>query len=163
MRSTSKAPLILIAPQHHSDIIAGVVLPMPRWLYVPRASELTKEHRGLVAVVEDDVSLNLAILRQLRAAGFRACSFRSGQEVLAAHGHIADCFVLDVHLPDMTGFELMHQLGTTTPIVVITAHDDPMHRRASQEVHATAYLTKPFASKALLDAVTRAIAPAQLS
>ena len=160
MRSASTTPPILIAPQHHWDII-GSVDTVPRWLSVPRASEFTKEHRGLVAVVEDDVSLNSAILRQLRAAGFRTCSFRSGREVLAARGHIADCFVLDVHLPDMTGFELMRQLGTVTPIVVITAHDDPMHRRAAQVVHATAYLTKPFASKALLEAVTRAVAPVQ--
>lgn len=127
---------------------------------MPRVSESSKEHRGLVAVIEDDVSLNMAILRQLRAAGFRTRSFRSGQEVLAAHGHIADCFVLDVHLPDMTGFELLGQLGTTSPIVVITAHDDPLHRRAASDVRAIAYLTKPFARDALLEAVTRAVAAA---
>lgn len=124
---------------------------------MPRVSESTKEHRGLVAVIEDDASLNMAILRQLRAAGFRTRSFRSGQEVLTAHGHIADCFVLDVHLPDMTGFELLYQLGTRRPIVVITAYDDPLHRRAASDIHAIAYLTKPFARDALLDAVTRAL------
>ncbi|HEY0685682.1 MAG TPA: response regulator [Steroidobacter sp.] len=124
---------------------------------MPRGSESPKEHRGLVAVIEDDSSLNMAILRQLRAAGFRTRSFRCGQEVLAAQGHIADCFVLDVHLPDMTGFELMCQLGAKSPIVVITAYDDPLHRRAASDVRAIAYLTKPFARDALLDAVSRAI------
>lgn len=123
-----------------------------------RTSELAKEYRGLVAVIEDDVSLNLAILRQLRAAGFRTRSFRSGQEVLAARGHIADCLVLDIHLPDMTGFELLGRLGTTKPTIVITARDDPLHRRAAKEVRAIACLTKPFARDALLDAVTRAMA-----
>lgn len=125
---------------------------------MPGVSESKKEHRGLVAVVEDDAGLNTAILRQLRSAGFRTRSFRSGQEVLAAHGHIADCFVLDVHLPDMTGFELICQLGSRSPVVVITAYDDPLHRRAATDVRAIAYLTKPFARDALLDAVTRAIA-----
>lgn len=119
-----------------------------------------REHQGLVAVIEDDVSLNMAILRQLRAAGFRTRSFRSGGEVLAAHGHIADCLVLDVHLPDMTGFELLSRLGTKRPTVVITAHDDPLHRRAASDIRAIAYLTKPFAREALLDAVTRAVAAA---
>lgn len=118
----------------------------------------TKEHRGLVAVIEDDVSLNMAILRQLRAAGFRTRSFRSGQEVLATRGHLADCLILDVHLPDMTGFELLAQLGTTKPTVVITAHDDPLHRRAASDIRAIAYLTKPFSREALLGSVTRAIA-----
>lgn len=125
---------------------------------MPRVSEFPKEHRGLVAVIEDDVSLNMAILRQLRAAGFRTRSFRSGREVLAAHGHIADCLVLDIHLPDMTGFELLCQLSTTSPTVVITAHDDPLHRRAASDVRAIAYLTKPIARDDLLDAVTRAVA-----
>lgn len=124
---------------------------------MPRVPETTKQHRGLVAVVEDDVSLNMAIQRQLRAAGFRTRSFRSGREVLATHGHIADCLVLDVHLPDMTGFELLCQLGSKAATVVITAHDDPLHRRAASEIRAIAYLTKPFARGALLDAVTRAV------
>lgn len=126
-----------------------------RWFAV---SELICEDRGLVAVIEDDVSLNHAILRQLRAAGFRTRSFRSGHEVLAAHGNIADCLVLDIHLPDMTGFELLGQLGTRKPTIVITARDDLVHRRAANAVRAIACLTKPFAREALLDAVTRAIA-----
>lgn len=117
-----------------------------------------KEHHGLVAVIEDDVSLNMAILRQLHAVGFRTRSFRSGQEVLAVHGRIADCFVLDIHLPDMTGFELLRQLGTQNSTVVITAHDDPLYRRVAKQVHAIAYLTKPFAGEDLLDAVRRAVA-----
>jgi FixJ family two-component response regulator len=125
---------------------------------VLRVPESKQEHRGLVAVIEDDVSLNRALLRQLRAAGFRTRSFRSGEEVLAAQGHIADCFVLDIHLPDMTGFELLYQLGTTRPIIVITAHDDPLHRRAASDLRAIAYLTKPFRRDALLDAVARAFA-----
>ncbi|MET0986049.1 MAG: response regulator [Steroidobacteraceae bacterium] len=125
---------------------------------MPRASDSTREHHEVVAVVEDDVSLNQALIRQLQAAGFRTCSFKSGSEVLVARGRIADCFVLDVHLPDMSGFELLRQLGTSVPFVVITAHDDPMHRRAANEAGAVAYLTKPFARDVLLDAVKRAIA-----
>ena len=125
---------------------------------MPGLSDTAREHRGLVAVIEDDASLNMAILRQLRAAGFRTRSFRTGREVLAAHGHIADCFVLDVHLPDMTGFELMCQIAAKSPIVVITAYDDPLHRRAASDIRAVAYLAKPFARDVLIEAVSRAIA-----
>jgi FixJ family two-component response regulator len=128
---------------------------------MPRVSGSTREHRGLIAVIEDDVSLNQAICRQLAVAGFHTSSYQSGMAVLSARGRIADCLVLDVHLPDMTGFELLRQLGTReaqTPIVVITAHDDPMHRRAAEEVGAIAYLTKPFSRDALLEAVARAVA-----
>jgi FixJ family two-component response regulator len=123
-----------------------------------RVSTSTREHRGVVAVIEDDVSLNQAIIRQLEAAGYRTCSFKSGEEVLSASGRIADCFVMDVHLPNMTGFEVLRRLGASAPIIVITAHDDPMHRRAAKAAHAVAYLTKPIAREALLEAVTRALA-----
>ena len=61
----------------------------------------------------------------------------------------------------MNGFELQRRLaaaGSTTPVVVITAHDDPMHRRAARDIGAFAYLTKPFSSMSLVDAVSRAAA-----
>lgn len=120
-----------------------------------------RRYRGTVAVVEDDASLNLAVARLLEAAGFRTHSFESGHAVLACGlGHIADCFVLDVHLPDMSGFDLQRRLidaGTAVPAIIVTAHDDPMHRRAAQDVGAIAYLTKPVSSGSLLDAVSRAL------
>jgi CheY-like chemotaxis protein len=46
-------------------------------------------------------------------------------------------------------------------VVIITAHDDPMHRRAARDIGAFAYLTKPFSSMRLVDAVTRAAAARQ--
>jgi FixJ family two-component response regulator len=115
-----------------------------------------------IIVVEDDSSLNVAVSRLFEAAGFKTRCFTSAGALLAdREARSADCLVLDVHLPDMSGFELARQLaaaGCTTPVVVITAHDDPMHRRAARDIAAQAYLTKPFSSASLLDAVKRAIA-----
>jgi FixJ family two-component response regulator len=115
-----------------------------------------------IIIVEDDSSVNLAVSRLLEAAGFDIRSFLSGNALLAdAHACDADCLVLDVHLPDMNGFELQRRLaaaGSTAPVVVITAHDDPMHRRAARDIGAFAYLTKPFSSLSLVDAVSRASA-----
>jgi FixJ family two-component response regulator len=115
-----------------------------------------------ITIVEDDGSVNLAVSRLLEAAGFRTRCFTSAGALLADRDACqADCLVLDIHLPDMTGFELQRRLaaaGSTTPVVVITAHDDPMHRRAARDIGAYAYLTKPFSSMSLLDAVTRAAA-----
>jgi len=115
-----------------------------------------------ITIVEDDGSVILAVSRLLEAAGFDTRCFTSASALLSdSEACKADCLVLDIHLPDMTGFELQRRLnaaGSTMPVVVITAHDDPMHRRAAREIGAYAYLTKPFSSVSLLDAVTRAAA-----
>ena len=120
-----------------------------------------------ITIVEDDHSVNLAVSRLLETAGFTTRCFTSAGALLSDHNaHKADCLVLDVHLPDMTGFELQRRLaaaGSTTPVVVITAHDDPMHRRAAREIGACAYLIKPFSSLALVDAVKRAAAGSSLA
>jgi FixJ family two-component response regulator len=113
-----------------------------------------------IFIIEDDVSVNLAVHRLLDAAGFTTRCFTSASALLDdPNACAADCLVLDVHLPDMNGFELqrkLHAAGSIAPVVVITAHDDPMHRRAAQEIGAYAYLTKPFSSSTLLEAVSRA-------
>jgi FixJ family two-component response regulator len=115
-----------------------------------------------IAIVEDDASLILAVSRLLEAAGFETRCFQSADAALAdAEAGKADCLLLDVYLPEMTGFELQRRLaaaGSTTPVVVITAHDDPMHLRAARDIGACAYLVKPFSSMSLLDAVRRATA-----
>jgi FixJ family two-component response regulator len=122
------------------------------------------DHVSTILIVEDDSSVNLAVCRLLEAAGFTARPFTSAGALLADRdAQRADCLVLDVHLPDMTGFDLQRRLaasGFKAPVVVITAHDDPMHRRAAREIGAYAYLTKPFSSLALVEAVVHATSSA---
>jgi two-component system response regulator FixJ len=124
-----------------------------------------QEHRGTIVVVEDDSSLNQAVGRLFEAAGFRARLFASAEAVLADGAlHEADCFVLDVHLPGLSGFELCSHLrcnGIRAPLILITAHDDPMHQRTAREIGIAAYLTKPFGSAALVNAVVCAMAAAE--
>ena len=119
-------------------------------------------HRGHIVVVEDDPSVKQAIGRLLDAAGFSARIFESAEELLAHEGPAADCLVLDANLPGISGFDLHRKLakaGFRGPVVVISAHDDALHRRAAQEIGAAAYLIKPFSSVSLIEAVTCAIVP----
>jgi len=106
------------------------------------ASAAAYKHVTTIIIVEDDSSVNLAVSRLLEAAGFDVRSFMSAGALLAdAQAHDADCLVLDVHLPDMNGFDLQRKLvatGFTAPVVVITAHDDAMHRRAARDIGAFA-------------------------
>lgn len=120
------------------------------------------EHRGEIIVVEDDHSVNRAIKRLLQAAGFRARTFESSEALLVEQleDQRADCFVLDMHLPGMSGVELygkLREAGIQAPVVIITAHDDATHRHFATQIGAAAYITKPFSNRALLTAVSTAI------
>src|SRR4029077_15020799 len=93
----------------------------------------------------------------LNAAGFDAAMFPSGEALLEAQiSADTACFVLDVHLPGMAGFELYDRLSAThppRPVIFMTAYDEPAARARSVEARAAAYLIKPFAGKRLIECV----------
>ena len=114
-----------------------------------------------IVVVDDDASMRQAIERILRMGGLEAVLFASAEAALeAGAAESADCFVLDIRLPGMSGFELYQRLALTkeAPAIFITAHDGPAVREEAERLGgAGSYLPKPFAGAALLDAVARAL------
>jgi FixJ family two-component response regulator len=115
-----------------------------------------------VAVVDDEPSVRRAIQRLIRSAGMEVESFPSGAEFLAAlRDGGPDCVVLDLHMPQVTGFEVqarLAQLGARVPVVIITGHDTPEARARAAAAGASAYLLKPVDDRTLLDAIAAAIA-----
>jgi len=116
-----------------------------------------------VAVVDDDASFARALGRLLRAAEFEVRTFPSAEAFLASTTlPPPDCLVLDIQLGGMSGVELqqrLHELGDQTPIIFVTAHDAPEVRSEAVQAGCVAYLRKPVASRALLEAVARALRP----
>jgi FixJ family two-component response regulator len=114
-----------------------------------------------IVVVEDDASMSQAIERILRLGGYMAVMFASAEAALEA-GSVttANCLVLDIKLPGMSGFDLYRTLmhsGGMPPTIFITAHDEPAVRDEAARMGAWSYLPKPFSGRTLLDAVSRAI------
>jgi len=111
-----------------------------------------------IVVVEDDASMLQALERILQAGGFTAVSFASGEAALEADA-AADCLVLDIHLPGMSGFELYRRLaraGKEVPVIFITARDEPAVRDEAERLGgAGSYLPKPFSGRDLLEAITQ--------
>jgi len=118
-----------------------------------------RPHRGNIVLVEDDVGLNRAVVRLLNAAGFQPFSFETAEGLLASNvASHADCFVLDVHLPGISGVELHARLaaaGNLRPVIFITAHDDAETRRSANT--GAKFLTKPFVGQTLIDAIDAAV------
>ena len=118
--------------------------------------------RAKVFVVDDDVDVCVALSRLLRTAGLHVETFGTAAEVLSDDRlRDADCLVLDVHLPDLSGLELqakLTELGLELPIVFITGRGDiPMSVRA-MKAGALEFLTKPFDNQQLLDAIEQGVA-----
>jgi DNA-binding response OmpR family regulator len=119
--------------------------------------------RGGVKIlyVEDDPEAREFVQKALAQHGCVVDLAESGAEGLERAtdgGH--DILVLDVMLPDLSGFELLRRLralGVTTPALFLTAQGDVSHRIEGLNLGADDYLAKPFAFAELLARI-RAIA-----
>jgi FixJ family two-component response regulator len=115
----------------------------------------------LISIVDDDLSVRRALRRLVQGAGYPVETFASALEFLDSFpsGRTA-CLVLDIHLAGMSGFDVHARLaaaGAAIPTIFITAHDDAPTRERARHAGVAAYLPKPFAKRALLDAIRGAI------
>jgi len=116
----------------------------------------------VVAVVDDDHSVRESLESLIRSARIDVSVFVSAEEFLNSDRlREADCLVLDVNLPGMTGIALHRHLlalDRKVPAIFITAHSSDDHARWDARSEWTvAYLTKPFSEDELLDAVHAAL------
>src|SRR5436190_3152163 len=114
-----------------------------------------------VVLVDDDPGMNQAMERLFKAAGFDVVGFPSGEELLKSEAYrTADCLILDLHLPGISGIDLARQLksmGVLSPIILITAFDDVDARDEASTVGFSAYFTKPFSGSQLMSAILSGI------
>ena len=116
----------------------------------------------LIAVIDDEDSVRKALRRLLRSAGMTVETFSGGAEFLSSlAGHRPDCALLDLPMPDVTGFDVLARLAETragVPVVVITGHDSPETETSALRGGALAFLRKPVGDRLLLDTITDAMA-----
>lgn len=116
----------------------------------------------LVAVVDDDIAVRESLESLIRSVGLEVALSASAEEFLtSSHPRKADCLILDVRLPGMSGIELQRHLVAQkagVPVIFVTAHgsDDRARSQAASD-WTVAYLTKPFGEDEFLDAVNAAL------
>ena len=115
----------------------------------------------LVAIVDDDESVQSAMQDLIESEGLSALCFSSPEQFLNSEArHKAGCLIADIRMPGMSGLELQAKLKAERcriPIIFITAHgDDEMRIHALRE-GAVEFLTKPFKDAVLLEAVRAAL------
>jgi two-component system catabolic regulation response regulator CreB len=106
-----------------------------------------------VLVVEDEPSILDNLLYTLDEEGFNTIGVSTGKsamEHLAGEGDI-ELIVLDIGLPDTTGFELCKEIRaiSTIPIIFLTARDSELDRIVGLEIGGDDYVTKPFSPREL--------------
>ena len=115
----------------------------------------------LISIVDDDDFLRNSLNNLLRSVGMRTHGFSSAEEFLNSNElDDADCLLLDVRMPGMSGLDLQRQLRDTNsriPIVFITSHADDDARARALADGAVAFLYKPCRKEALLEAIDSAL------
>lgn len=116
----------------------------------------------LIAIVDDDASVRIALKSLIDSVGFHAETFAEGEEFLSsAFVAETDCLIADVRMPGgLGGLELQERLNSTNssiPIIFISAHDDADARTKALRAGAIDFLQKPFSGDSLLDAIATAL------
>lgn len=108
--------------------------------------------RPTILVVEDEQSIAETITYALQTEGFNPVWKTTGRDALAwLDGQAAALVVLDVGLPDMSGFDVCRELQKrgAPPVIFLTARSSEVDRIVGLELGADDYLAKPFSPREL--------------
>jgi sigma-B regulation protein RsbU (phosphoserine phosphatase) len=114
----------------------------------------------LVFVVDDDVTTNRMIQAILSRAGFRTTGAFTATGALAGfREHRPDLVLLDVNLPDGSGFEVCRRMQTVqgavqTPVLFISANEDVPSKLQGFEAGGVDYIPKPVSGEEMLARVS---------
>lgn len=110
-----------------------------------------------ILVIEDDPSIRLGLEDTLRAKGYVVeVATRGERGIELAESFAPDLIVLDIMLPDTTGFDVCRTLRSTkspardVPIIILSARGAELDRVRGLELGADDYVTKPFSLMELL-------------
>jgi FixJ family two-component response regulator len=121
------------------------------------------EHKDepTVFVVDDELSIRVALSSLFRSVGLRVEAFPSAVEFLQSTlPNVTSCLVLDIRLPGVSGLDFQTDLAKADiriPIIFITGHGDIPMTVQAMKAGAVDFLTKPFRDQDMLDAVAKAI------
>jgi FixJ family two-component response regulator len=121
----------------------------------------SRRNSRLVAIVDDDESVQSALQDLIESDGLSTLCFGSAEQFLdSGDRHQAACLIADIRMPGISGLELQAKLKAERcriPIIFITAHGDAGMRIQAMRGGAVEFLSKPFDDTVLLEIVHAAI------
>src|SRR4249920_3474320 len=115
----------------------------------------------LISIIDDDALARDGIGALVESLGYDVVTFTSAKHFLQSDV-IAEttCLITDLQMPGLNGLELQEALrsrGHRTPVIVITAFPNEIHRNRALHGGAVGFLSKPFNEASLIDCLTVAI------
>ena len=110
-----------------------------------------------ILIVEDEPNIVESLSFLLTREGFSVASEKDGAEALAkVRAYKPDLVILDVMLPNRSGFDILRELKTIGPlprVLMLTAKGQSADRETALESGADLFMTKPFSNSELIEAV----------
>ena len=107
-----------------------------------------------ILVIEDDPAISLGLTKNLKYEGYDVLSAQQGEKGLElAIDRQPDLIVLDIMLPNMSGFEICKTLKRNEvdiPIIILSAKDSEIDKIMGLDLGADDYITKPFSIRELI-------------
>jgi len=118
---------------------------------------MSKNRSDHILIIEDDPGIATSLKKGLESEGYRVTWKDNGQDGISfAQKNAPDLIILDVRLPDGSGFDFCRQMRTLKlkqPILMLTIRDDEMDKVLGLEMGADDYMTKPFGMRELLSRI----------
>ncbi|MGV6817111.1 MAG: response regulator [Thiotrichales bacterium] len=109
-----------------------------------------------IYIIEDDVTLNRLIADQIKGFGYEVASATSwGDAKMYLEENAPDLVILDGSLPDASGYDLIENLATEYPIIMLTAFGSVPHAVKAMRQGASDFLLKPTSSEELSMVIDR--------
>lgn len=113
-----------------------------------------------VCVVDDDDAVRDSLQLLLGSHDMKVHAFSAPRAFLAAAESLQpDCYIFDLHMPDMTGLELAEKVRASqpaTPILIVTGRADPALAKRIERAGVSAVLSKPLSDDELVRAIREA-------
>lgn len=135
-------------------------MPVP-WAHRPAKQLPAKQHRERICIIDDDEGVADSLKLLLETFGYDAQSYNSTGDFLADDRQgAASCLIIDQHMPDMDGLDVVDHLqkqGSRVPTILISGRLDTHIKERAASLGITSVLEKPFAGDRLIALIRTAL------
>ena len=111
-------------------------------------------NEAMIAVVDNDESVRMALDSLLRSSGYTVRTYAGAHEYLISDGPlITSCLICDIQMPQMDGIAMYEELATRgihIPVIFITGNPCAQRPPAPRAMRPIAFFSKPFPAEKLL-------------